>query len=197
MNMSIFSCDILNSFKMSTSSQTFNFKYQASAAAAAVNAKTAEKSVKKRKRTATTEVQNTAYHMQLAIDQLMLALTKKTDQSKQTKIEFVLVKAQHILLNNASFEFDSQLDIQNQIQAIQTDITVKFQEIKNSIADLRFVNLPATNQLAIAESASQITTTIAAAKNAEKQSKTATKTADKTAFKSYAQVAVSNSSEQN
>ena len=48
----------------------------------------------------------------------MLALTKKTDQSKQTKIEFVLVKAQHIILNNASFEFDSQLDIQNQIQAI-------------------------------------------------------------------------------
>ena len=66
--MSIFSCDILNSFKMPTSSQAFNFKYQAPAAAAAVNAKTAEKSVKKRKRTATTEIQNTAYHMQLAID---------------------------------------------------------------------------------------------------------------------------------
>src|SRR6266487_3274245 len=126
----------------------------------------------------------------------MLALTKKTDQSKQTKIEFVLAKAQHIILNNAAFEFDSQLDIQNQIQAIQTDITVKFQEIKDSIADLRFVNLPAANQLAIAESASQITTTIAAAKNAEKQSKTATKIADKTASKSYAQVAVSNNQEQ-
>ena len=56
MNMSIFSCDILNSFKMPISSQTFNFKYQASAAAAAVNAKTAEKNVKKRKRTATTEI---------------------------------------------------------------------------------------------------------------------------------------------
>ena len=105
----------------------------------------------------------------------------------------MLAKAQHILLNNAFFEFDSQLDIQNQIQAIQTDITVKFQEIKNSIADLRFVNLPAANQLAIAEPASQIITTIAAVKNAEKQSKTA----DKTASKSYAQVAVSNSSEQN
>src|SRR5947207_3082406 len=120
--MSIFSCNILNSFKMPTSSQTFNFKYQAPAAAAAVNAKTAEKSIKKRKRTATIKVQNTAYHMQLAIDQLMLVLTKKTDQ---------------------------------------------------------------------------ITTTIAAAKNAEKQSKTATKTADKTASKSYAQVAISNSQEQN
>ncbi len=63
MNMSIFSCDILNSFKMSTSSQTFNFKYQAPAASAAVNAKTAEKSVKKRKRITTTEAQNTAYYM--------------------------------------------------------------------------------------------------------------------------------------
>src|SRR5436305_790455 len=121
MNMFIFSCDIFNSFKMPTSSQTFNFKYQAPAAAAAVNAKTAEKNVKKRKRTTTIEVQNIAYYMQLTIDQLMLALTKKTDQSKQTKIEFVLTKTQHIFLNNASFEFDSQLDIQNQIQAIQTD----------------------------------------------------------------------------
>src|SRR5436190_13877148 len=173
MNMSIFSYDILNSFKMPISSQTFNFKYQASAATAAVNAKTAEKSIRKRKKTATTEVQNTAYHMQLIIDQLMLVLTKKTDQSKQTKIEFVLAKAQHIILNNVSFEFDSQLDIQNQIQAIQIDITVKFQEIKNSIADFKFVNLSAANQLAIAESASQSTTaitTIAAVKNVEKQS---------------------------
>jgi hypothetical protein len=183
---------------MPDSNQAFNFKYQAPAASAAVNAKTAEKSVKKRKRIATTEAQNTAYYMQLVVDNLMLALTKKTDQSNQTKIQFVLAKAQHILLNNAAFEFDSQLDIQNQIQAIQTDITVKFQEIKDSIADLRFVNLSAANQLAIAESASQSTiTTIAAAKNAEKQSKTATKTATKTASKSYAQVAVSNSQEQN
>jgi len=218
--MSISSCDVLNSFEMPTSSKLFNVKYQATAASeasAAANAKTAEKSVKKRKRIATSEVQNTAYHMQLAIDQLMLALTKETEQSKQTKIEFVLAKAQHILLNNAFFEFDSQLDIQNQIQAIQTDITVKFQEIKNSIADLRFVNLPAANQLAIAEPASQptaaATTTIAAAKNAEKQSKTATKTAAKTATKiatktatktaeksaskSYAQIAVADSQEQN
>jgi len=202
--MSISSCDVLNSFEMPTSSKLFNVKYQATAASeasAAANAKTAEKSVKKRKRIATSEVQNTAYHMQLAIDQLMLALTKETEQSKQTKIEFVLAKAQHILLNNAFFEFDSQLDIQNQIQAIQTDITVKFQEIKDSIADFRFVNLPAANQLAIAESASQIIITIAAAKNAEKQSKTATKTATKTAeksaSKSYAQIAVADSQEQN
>ena len=189
----ISSCDILNSFKMPSQA----FKYQASEAAAAVNAKVAEKSVKKRKRNATTEAQNTAYYMQLAIDNLMLALTKETDQSNQTKIQFVLAKAQHILLNNAAFEFDSQPDIQNQIQTIQTDITAKFQEIKNSIADLRFVNLSAANQLAIAEPASQTTTTIASAKNAEKQSKIATKTAVKTASKSYAQVAVSNSQEQN
>src|SRR5438034_7085069 len=206
MDMSISSCDVLNSFEMPTSSKLFNVKYQATAASeASAAAKTAEKSVKKRKRIATSEIQNTAYHMQLAIDQLMLALTKETEQSKQTKIEFVLAKAQHILLNNASFEFDSQLDIQHQIQAIQTDITVKFQEIKNSIADLRFVNLPAANQLAIAEPASQptaaATTTIAAAKNAEKQSKTATKTATKTAeksaSKSYAQIAVADNQEQN
>src|SRR5216117_2251369 len=168
MNMFIFSCDVLNSFEMSISSKLFNVKYQAivaSEASAAANAKTAEKSVKKRKRIVTSEVQNTAYHMQLVIDQLMLALTKETEQSKQTKIEFVLAKAQHILLNNASFEFDSQLDIQNQIQAIQTDITAKFQKIKDSIADLRFVNLSAANQLAIAEPASQsiaAATTVAA-----------------------------------
>src|SRR5437667_11254440 len=189
----ISSCDILNSFKMPSQA----FKYQASEATAAVNAKVAEKSVKKRKRNATTEAQNTAYYMQLAIDNLMLALTKETDQSNQTKIQFVLAKVQHILLNNVVFEFDSQLDIQNQIQTIQSDITVKFQEIKDSIADLRFVNLPAANQLIIAESASQITTTIAAAKNVEKQSKIATKTAAKSASKSYAQVATADSQEQN
>src|SRR5438034_6035447 len=200
MDMSISSCDVLNSFEMPTSSKLFNVKYQATAASeASAAAKTAEKSVKKRKRIATSEIQNTAYHMQLAIDQLMLALTKETEQSKQTKIEFVLAKAQHILLNNAAFEFDSQLDIQNQIQAIQTDITVKFQEIKNSIADLRFVNSPAANQLAIAESASQSTTTVVttATRDAEKQSKIAAKIAAKTASKSYAQIAVSNSQEQN
>ena len=53
MNMSIFSCDVLNSFEMSTSSKLFNVKYQATAASeasAAANAKTAEKSVKKRKK---------------------------------------------------------------------------------------------------------------------------------------------------
>ena len=205
MKMTIFSYDILNSFKMPISSQAFNFKYQASAATAAVNAKTAEKSVRKRKRTATTEVQNTAYHMQLIIDQLMLVLTKKTDQSKQTKIEFVLAKTQHIILNNVLFEFDSQLDIQNQIQAIQIDITVKFQEIKNSIPDFRFMNLSAANQLAITESASQsiiiVIITIAAAKNGEKQSKTVVKTAAKivikSASKSYAQVPVADNQEQN
>ena len=61
-------------------------------------------------------------------------------------------------MNNAAFEFDSQPDIQNQIQAIQADITAKFQEIKASIADLQFVNLPAANQMTIAEPASPNTT---------------------------------------
>ncbi len=66
MNMSIFSCDILNLFEMSTSSKFFNVKYQATAASeasAAANTKTAEKSIKKRKRITTSEVQNTAYHI--------------------------------------------------------------------------------------------------------------------------------------
>ena len=80
--MSIFSYNILNSFEMSTSDKLFNVKYQATAASeafAAANAKTAEKSVKKRKRIVISEVQNIAYHMQFAIDQLMLVLTKKTE----------------------------------------------------------------------------------------------------------------------
>ena len=55
----IFSCNILNSFKMSSQA----FKYQDSEATAAVNAKVAEKSVKKRKRNAITKAQNTAYYM--------------------------------------------------------------------------------------------------------------------------------------
>src|SRR5438034_7550986 len=46
MNIFIFSCDVLNSFEMPTSSKLFNVKYQvtaASEASAAANAKTAEK----------------------------------------------------------------------------------------------------------------------------------------------------------
>ena len=41
----------------------------------------------------------------------MLALAKETKQVEQIKIQFVLVKAQHILLKDASFEFDSQAAI--------------------------------------------------------------------------------------
>ena len=54
--------------------------------------------------------------MQQAIDNLMLALTKETEQLEQTKIQFILVKAQHILLKDATFKLDSQVAIQNQIQ---------------------------------------------------------------------------------
>src|SRR6266513_6430433 len=57
---------------------------------------------------------NTAYYLQLIIDNLMLALNKKINESVQSKIQFVLVKAQHILLNAADSEFDFQLDIQHQ-----------------------------------------------------------------------------------
>ena len=56
----------------------------------------------------------------------MLALAKETEQIKQTKIQFVLAKTQHILLKNAIFELNSQTVIQNQIQALQADFAVKF-----------------------------------------------------------------------
>jgi len=164
--MSEFSDDILNLVQlpkafMQLPSQAFN--YQIPEAAAKINEKAAEPSQKhtKKKRkaksaalsTASTE-QKSADFLQLAIDNLLQALAKETDQSTQTKIQFVLAKTQHILLNNAGVEFDSQLDIQNQIKSIQADIIVKFQEIQTSIADLQFVNLPAANQAAIAEPAS-------------------------------------------
>ena len=98
---------------------------------------------------------NTAYYLQLAIDNLMLALNKATDQSIQTKIQFVLAKTQHILLNTADSDIDSQLEVHQQIQTIQTDILAKFQEIQTMISSLQFVNIPAANQLNIAEPASQ------------------------------------------
>jgi len=98
---------------------------------------------------------NTAYYLQLAIDNLMLALNKATDQSIQIKIQFVLAKTQHILLNTANSDIDSQLEVHQQIQTIQTDILAKFQEIQTMISSLQFVNIPAANQLNIAEPASQ------------------------------------------
>ena len=88
---------------------------------------------------------NTAYYLQLAIDNLMLALNKATDQSIQTKIQFVLAKTQHILLNTADSDIDSQLEVHQQIQTIQTDILAKFQEIQTMISSLQFVNIPAAN----------------------------------------------------
>src|SRR6266480_5470637 len=98
---------------------------------------------------------NTAHYLQLIIDNLMLALNKEIDESIQNKIQFVLAKAQYILLNAADSEFDSQLDIQHQIQSIKTDVITKFQEIQAMISNLQFVNISAASQLNIAESASQ------------------------------------------
>src|SRR6266480_6742755 len=98
---------------------------------------------------------NTAHYLQLIINNLMLALNKEIDVSIQNKIQFVLAKTQYILLNAADSEFDSQLDIQHQIQSIKTDVVTKFQEIKAMISNLQFVNIPAASQLNIAESASQ------------------------------------------
>src|SRR5438477_13218215 len=42
---------------------------------------------------------NTAYYLQIAVDNFMLALNKEIDFSIQIKIQFVLAKTQHILLN--------------------------------------------------------------------------------------------------
>src|SRR5947207_9464722 len=100
-------------------------------------------------------IHNIAYYLQLIIDNLMLALNKEIDESVQSKIQFVLAKTQHILLNAVDSEFDSQLDIQHQIQSIKTDVIMKFQEIQAMIFNLQFVNISAASQLNIAESASQ------------------------------------------
>ena len=102
-------------------------------------------------------VQNAAYYLQLAADNLMLALKKETDQAAQIKIQFLLSKTQHILLNTADFESDSQIDLQHQIQAVKSDIECKFKEIQNMIANLQFINPPATNAYIIAEAATAAT----------------------------------------
>ena len=82
--MSEFSDDILNSVQLP--SQAFNF--QAPEAAAALNAKTAKTSInqaaKKRKRNTVAAVHTKSYcdskhYIQLAIDNLLLALGKETD----------------------------------------------------------------------------------------------------------------------
>jgi hypothetical protein len=124
--------------------------------------------------------------MQLAIDNLMLALGKETEQTEQTKIQFVLAKAQHILLND-TFEFDFHIAIQNQNQALQIDFASKTQEIQASIAKLQIVkSTNSTNQSAITESVNQSTTD---------SSKTATAAATKST-NSYAQAAAQNQNKQ-
>jgi hypothetical protein len=99
--------------------------------------------------------QTSADYLQLAVDNLMLALAKETNQSIQTKIQFVLAKSQHILLNTADIETDSQSDIQQLVQSIKDDNFTKFKDIQVMISNLQFVNTPAVNQLDNAEPASQ------------------------------------------
>src|SRR5439155_24134141 len=83
------------------------------------------------------ESYDSAYYMQQAVDNLMLALGKETEQVEQTKIQFVLAKAQHILLKDASFGLDFQSTIQNQIQDLQADFIAKFQELKTNLVGLQ------------------------------------------------------------
>src|SRR2546423_13618394 len=126
--MSIFSNDILNSMKMPSQA----FQYQTPEPAAIVNAKIIKPRQKqavgerKRKRIAepfsqaiSIESYDSTYYVQQAVDNLMLALGKETEQLEQTKIQFVLAKAQHILLKDASVGLDFQSTIQNQIQDLQ------------------------------------------------------------------------------
>ncbi len=83
--------------------------------------------------------QNAAFYMQLAVDNLLLALEKETNSSISIKIQFLVTKAQYLLLNssnNADFESDSQFNLCNLIQTIKSDIIVKFNEIQTLIKDL-------------------------------------------------------------
>ena len=113
--MSFSSGDFLNAI------QSHEFEIQIPAAFAAnanANAKanTASKQQNKKRKadvvflstsSATSETEdddsahNTAYYLHLAVDNFMLALNKETDLSIQVKIQFVLTKTQHILLNAA------------------------------------------------------------------------------------------------
>ena len=211
--MSIFLDDILNSMKMPSQA----FQYQTPEPATAINAKIVKPKQKqaigerKRKRIADSfsqfisiESYDSAHYMQQAVDNLMLALAKETEQVEQTKIQFVLAKAQHILLKEAGFELDFQSTIQNQIQDLQVDFTAKFQKLKTSIVGLQATKQPTTNQLAIAKPASQlatttITTTVAkpTANSTEKPTaKSAAKPTTKPAAnptKPYAQIAIQDS----
>ena len=77
--------------------------------------------------------------MQLAVNNLLLALEKETDLSISTKVQFLVTKAQHLLLNssdNTNFESDCQSDLCNLIQTIKSNITIKFNKIQTLIKDL-------------------------------------------------------------
>src|SRR5438046_8823005 len=57
---------------------------------------------------------NTAYYLQLVIDNLMLALNKEIDGSVQSKIQFVLAKAKYIIHNTVYSVFTYRLECQKQ-----------------------------------------------------------------------------------
>src|SRR6266480_5849055 len=129
--MSISSGDILDTVPV----HVFDFV----ASTAALNAKAGKKQAKKRKAataslSSASEAQNaessqtSAYYLQLAVDNLMLALAKETEQPIQTKIQFVLAKTQHILLNTA--DTDSEDHVQSSdIQNLKSDMNARFNQI--------------------------------------------------------------------
>ena len=170
--MSSYSTDILDSFVPVSYKKSSKKRKAASPAAISATNSDNENA---------TSSQNAAYYMQLAVDNLMLALEKETDSFVTTKIQFLLTKAQHLLLNsadNADFESDSQSDLCNLIQTIKSDITVRFNEIQSLIKDLQFVNIPAAGSFNLAEPA--IANSAASAANIAATSSAATSTANLT-----------------
>ncbi len=150
--MSISSGDILDTVPV----HVFDFV----ASTAALNAKAGKKQAKKRKAataslSSASEAQNaessqtSAYYLQLAVDNLMLALAKETEQSIQTKIQFVLAKTQHILLNTAeSTDSDSEDHSHSQlndIQNLKSDMNARFNQICGLISDLKSALAPAVS----------------------------------------------------
>ena len=183
----------LKTAKAATSTSAFVFKKQ-------------EKSNKKRKAQMSAAASdnedfqlNSSFYIQKAIDNLNIAAAKELNAKTQQKIKKIAANAQQILLNESELNSDSECEsqqIQQQMQLLKSDMNEKFNQIHSMFADLKSANKTAVKITVIStDNKSVANSAVNSAVNSVNNATNAAKS--KTATKSYAQVVVSNSQEQN
>src|SRR5215471_626241 len=131
------SVDILTTF----SSTTFNYQVPNTPVVSTKK----KKALKKRKSLAASlssasedkiTEQTSAYYLQLAVDNLNLALVKETNQDIQAKIKSLITKSQSVILNSDSDSSETEASA-IEIQNLKSDMNNKFNQISSMISELK------------------------------------------------------------